>query len=1028
MEDPHPTNQHLQLQEIVRVGHEKFPARQEVYWENKDTLKKAVQDELATRFGFTIAENGNSFLCGRGMNPKHSTPAYKKMKLADAVEHSIEGGKKTRNVNSIRCGCTFRIQYTKASAKIPLAPPEAVRITNASFLHTHGCQPSVAQVQVMRKRNGHFTVQVSKQKMWDIIQLLNAGHVPSRLLRYMLQQVLPQSVVFDSQLLTNFRLKAKRLGPTCAMESIDTSPAALELSNSNFTDSDDTPFLDLATKHAREILQEALSSDENKWKVQVYMEKLASKDVGFSYSIARAADGSPTGVVWMTPAMRAAFEAYGECLFLDAMKRQQNSLHWPYIAIVVLDGDKKIFVACESISCAERIETYAWICNFVFTHAPRRPRKDVLMIFSDCFVTSALLQSLGIEDTCNLGWDAYHLFREDWPSYFGNALWPVVKDSMSKMLFGETEVQYHDGFNSAIALMRNQDCKYNEYLQRWHRNRDKFAKHIVSHQAGSLRRHGSSHAEQNHSSFVQRIGPVCLDDPATAISTILRRHADISSERNHSISKYHLSVASIVQQSKMDAHDINAINFLSSWGFELWQEMRSEAHNYQVEHISDDVIHVCRIEVCNPKPRIFSTSNGTRCDCRHRVALRIQCPHETALANGEFLPHLWNELRWQQRPKLMLSNDSQLCRTEGDDIEVQEYASNQETHQDDVSLDSDCNSIDTPLPQTFPDDSIPTTQQDAFTLMEGTTQDDDSSGVGARDESIVCQSQLHVTNDVVVLAAQSSSTITYAMLKRVACELVEVAMKQNDASKKVSVCGMILRVTNLLKGNDSLGTATFNEAIEQYLHSFSAGTPNLFPGRNVPDHHRTQAPASVPCNGRPTTNRLRSRTETFRLPKTGASKRRSCGFCLEDGHTVNQCTLMAHRGKLVPHCDKDQFCYGILETFAVKQLNHRLHPSPSIFSHLVGAAHISITDLYAMSRGANAVVVNKKKNREIGIKQVIAKVTLWEGGNPLDIDSQLSANDFYALTSVMSWIAKSPSKKRVFHNLTNLSEVDDFEY
>ncbi len=28
----------------------------------------------------------------------------------------------------------------------------------------------------------------------------------------------------------------------------------------------------------------------------------------------------------------------------------------------------------------------------------------------------------------------------------------------------------------------------------------------------------------------------------------------------------------------------------------------------------------------------------------------------------------------------------------------------------------------------------------------------------------------------------------------------------------------------------------------------------------------------------------------------------------------------------------------------------------------------------------------------------------------------------------MSWIAKSSSKKRVFHSLTNLSEVDNFEY
>ena len=33
------------------------------------------------------------------------------------------------------------------------------------------------------------------------------------------------------------------------------------------------------------------------------------------------------------------------------------------------------------------------------------------------------------------------------------------------MLFGETEVHYLDGFTSAIALMRNKDCKYTVYLQ-----------------------------------------------------------------------------------------------------------------------------------------------------------------------------------------------------------------------------------------------------------------------------------------------------------------------------------------------------------------------------------------------------------------------------------------------------------------------------------------------------------------------------------------------------------------------------------
>ena len=219
--DPHQNNN--LLQEIVRVGREKFTAGQHVYWQNKETLKKAVQDELANRFGFTIAENGNSLVCSRGLNPKHSTLAYKKRRLL-ADENDPMEEKKKRSVTSLRCGCTFRIRYTKASAMMALAPPEAVRITEASFVHSNGCQPGVGQIQVMRKRNGHFTLQLSKQKMWDIIQLLNAGHVPSKILRWMLQQILPKSVVIDSQFLTNVRLKAKRLGPTCAVESIDVSP------------------------------------------------------------------------------------------------------------------------------------------------------------------------------------------------------------------------------------------------------------------------------------------------------------------------------------------------------------------------------------------------------------------------------------------------------------------------------------------------------------------------------------------------------------------------------------------------------------------------------------------------------------------------------------------------------------------------------------------------------------------------------------------------------------------------------------
>jgi hypothetical protein len=156
-----------------------------------------------------------------------------------------------------------------------------------------------------------------------------------------------------------------------------------------------------------------------------------------------------------------------------------------------------------------------------------------------------------------------------------------------------------------------------------------------------------------------------------------------------------------------------------------------------------------------------------------------------------------------------------------DNIQVQECASDGQPA-DDVSVDSV--SINTPFPPTFPDDSFPTTQ-DSFIVTGGASQDDDNSGVGDDNESIVCQSQLLTDN---VVMAQSCSTITYAMLKQVASELVEVAVKQNDSSNKVSACGMMLRATNLLRGNGSLASAGLMKPLSSIFISFLHVFPTSF--------------------------------------------------------------------------------------------------------------------------------------------------------------------------------------------------------
>ena len=144
----------------------------------------------------------------------------------------------------------------------------------------------------------------------------------------------------------------------------------------------------------------------------------------------------------------------------------------------------------------------------------------------------------------------------------------------------------------------------------------------------------------------------------------------------------------------------------------------------------------------------------------------------------------------------MLSNHLFCMSAEGaDDIEgLQKCAFDEDPQDESVS-------IDIPLLQpTFPADNIPPSQ-DSFIVARRTTQDNDNSGVEDSSSNhstlLSCQSQEVFTEDV-FMAHSSSTTVTYAMLKRVACELVDVTMKQNDGSNNVSVCGMMLRVTNLL--------------------------------------------------------------------------------------------------------------------------------------------------------------------------------------------------------------------------------------
>ena len=66
----------------------------------------------------------------------------------------------------------------------------------------------------------------------------------------------------------------------------------------------------------------------------------------------------------MTSTMRMNFELYGGYLSVDAMKRDLNTLLWPYMATSMWNELNQVCVGCEGILLSEREEAYKALLNF----------------------------------------------------------------------------------------------------------------------------------------------------------------------------------------------------------------------------------------------------------------------------------------------------------------------------------------------------------------------------------------------------------------------------------------------------------------------------------------------------------------------------------------------------------------------------------------------------------------------------------------------------------------------------------------
>lgn len=116
----------------------------------------------------------------------------------------------------------------------------------------------------------------------------------------------------------------------------------------------------------RELISGDSYNEDVLTNLEEYMELLTLKDKDFVYEILRDQDGQGeiTGCLWMTSTMRMNFELYGGYVSVDAMKRDINTLLWPYMAVSMWNDLNEVCVGCEGIMLSEREEAYKAMLDF----------------------------------------------------------------------------------------------------------------------------------------------------------------------------------------------------------------------------------------------------------------------------------------------------------------------------------------------------------------------------------------------------------------------------------------------------------------------------------------------------------------------------------------------------------------------------------------------------------------------------------------------------------------------------------------
>jgi hypothetical protein len=500
----------------------------------------------------------------------------------------------------------------------------------------------------------------------------------------------------------------------------------------------------------------------------------------------------------------------------------------------------------------------------------------------------SLLRKLGIAETCRIVLDHHHLLSAKigaWPKKFGLVAWNTrLKDDCSKLVKSYDRETYDFHLERIRATVQH-DRELSAYVERHiHSKRHLFANHLIQHYPGNLGRQGNAPAEANHSSVLARLGPAFYESPVRLIQALLTRHEQISGERDRIIRTYDFE--SHGESSHLrDGIKKQALLALGSWGMELFGACMETSETMDMMTQMDGM---CAFVEKSHPDRILLTlhPSAEECSCTFWIAYNMQCPH-LLLLRKKFDATLFSR-RWLKFSCLETSAGSAHVESEFANFSHESSVGKEESNFDEVVA-------------------------------------------AAINNNDACQIACSASTE----ATQMESSNIHRLLREIGYMVVAL----RDKKKKNLYCGHLLKLSEMLKGNEErVQGMSLESLLEAHVSLFARPSTRkiVFSRENTINQGKTFGIETLSSQERPTLCMTRGGPP---LPNSHSKKRKMssneimiqstkkkpcCSLCYGQKHKANGCPFIGeYKANLVPPRDVRDMTtkLGNPLYFEVKQLD-----------------------------------------------------------------------------------------------------------